>query len=125
MEVLLVSTLFLIPVGLLFLDGITLVAAVAANNSLCKAGARAAGNQPNSGSARRALDQVIARFPKSQIISNVTLSEFAYYDPASYVDVKTTMTVVLPAQLPGLPEQLTVTASSRQSNTAVRARFRA
>src|SRR3974390_2335653 len=93
----------LVPLALFFLDVVVMVLANSANDTLAKNAARAAADQKDQSTALTAAQQVVERFPKSTIINAAALEQGKFqYNSGANVYAYTTMSINLPAALPGL-----------------------
>lgn len=94
------TSLVLVPLCLFGLDLITIVLSNSANDHIAKIAARAAANQKTVEGAKKAAEQQIKEVQTSAIIVNIRLDEVTY--PAQQqIAVRTRMEIKLPAPFPG------------------------
>ncbi|MBI4532384.1 MAG: hypothetical protein HY711_00435 [Candidatus Melainabacteria bacterium] len=109
LEVLAVGTAVMIPLALLFLDGLTLVGVQAANNTYAKRAARALADKVSKDERIQALEKLQQSFKSSQVITSLDYqlsNDATVVNAGKVVTVKTSMTVALPVPIPGVDKPI-------------------
>lgn len=122
-EVTAMCTAILIPVALMFMDGLALVAAQSVNVSLTKAAARAAANAKDRSEADSACSKVSNKFHTSSMITAFEPKVVSFrqnsQDNRYFVRVESKMTVNLPVPIPGVAREIYVNAQAEEAVVGV------
>ncbi len=123
-EVSVVSGVIMVPAVLFMLDLIFLFAANSLNDQFVKVAARAAASQSTPAGAEEAARKAIDKFPKSNLIPNLVVTEVEYRTPdkpgeLKTVVVKTKMSTVIPMPFPFLVEKPVFQAGAVEPITAL------
>lgn len=94
-----VAAIIIVPIALALFDLLVVIIANSMNDTACKNATRAAANQPDGNSAKRAADLAL-RAVHSPMLNNISLQSIDYNDGSSVACV-TRASVHLPVPFPG------------------------
>lgn len=95
----LTGAMFLIPIGLVAVDLVSLSMVEQVNEHIARDAARAAANQLDANSAKQAAQKAVTMYQKNALITNVQVSVLSYSDDA--VQLQTTIDARVPAPIFG------------------------